>query len=134
MIKISYTKIFLLLATVAVFANLVSCNYTDPAKNSNSTLTAGEVKRQIAKGKTSQSEILSIFGSPNLVTKNKDNKEVWAYNKMSFDTSTGSEGGTLILFGGSKAVSSSATKSFDLIITFDNADIVEDYKMIQASY
>jgi hypothetical protein len=100
----------------------------------SSNLTVGEVKRQIVKDKTSQSEILQLFGSPNMVTKNKDGNEVWAYNKMSYQTNASASSGTLIFLGGSQAMSSAATKSFDLIITFNNKDIVKDYNMVYSSY
>ncbi len=53
---------------------------------------------------------------------------------MSYNMESGASGASLIFFGGSKAISSSTTKSFDLIITFDNNDIVKDYKVIYASY
>ncbi len=56
------------------------CNTHISKQSENSKLTVGEVKRNIEKGKTNQVEILSIFGSPNLVSKNKNNEEVWAYN------------------------------------------------------
>ena len=35
---------------------------------------------------------------------------------------------------GSRAVSSATTKSFDLIIIFDENDIVKDYSIIAASF
>ena len=130
--KINFIGLLVILASL-IF--VTGCNYTTiPDKVGNSKLTVGETKRNIIKGETNQAEIMSIFGSPNLVSKNKENKEVWAYNRMSYDTQSGSEGGSLIFWGGSKAVSSGSTKSFDLIITFDKNDIVEDYKVIYASY
>jgi hypothetical protein len=96
----------------------------------DSNLTFGMVKASIVKGSTSQDEILKTFGAPNITTKNKSNDEVWSYNKMSAE----SRGGETRYFVASKASSSSASKSFDLIITFDNNDIVKDYSVIQTSY
>ncbi|MCF7871250.1 MAG: hypothetical protein K9L95_06235 [Candidatus Omnitrophica bacterium] len=103
-----------------------------PAEKSN--LTVGTVKTKIIKGETTQAEILKLFGSPNLVTKNRSDNEVWNYNRMAFETKTGSDGGTLILWGGSRAMSTSTTKSFDLIIEFNDNDIVKDYSIISAQY
>ena len=88
------------------------------------------VKSKIIKGNTTQSEILEIFGAPNLVSKNKSNNEVWSYNKMSV---VNKQGGTDFLFG-ARASQSSSTQSFDLIITFDSNDIVSDYSVISTSY
>ena len=87
-------------------------------------------KKAIFKGNTTQSEILEIFGAPNLVSKNKSNNEVWSYNKMSV---VNKQGGTDFLFG-ARASQSSSTQSFDLIITFDSNDIVSDYSVISTSY
>ncbi|MBU2524937.1 hypothetical protein KKG71_07125 [Patescibacteria group bacterium] len=101
---------------------------------SNTNLTAGKVKMEIKKGVTTQSEILQIFGSPNIVTKNRDNDEVWNYNRMSYESAYGSDSGGFIFWGGSRAVSSATTKSFDLIIIFDKDDIVKDYSIIAASF
>lgn len=59
----------------------ISCNSykyganAEPTQKSN--LTFGVVKSKIIKGNTTQSEILEIFGAPNLVSKNKSNNEVW---------------------------------------------------------
>ncbi len=115
--------------------SLAGCYYTTvPEEMGGSKLTAGEVKRQIVKNETTQAEILEYFGSPNLTSINRDGEEVWSYNKMRYETMRGSEGFSLILIGGSKAVSAATTKSFDLIITFDSKDVVKDYKVIQASY
>ena len=94
----------------------ISCNSykyganAEPTQKSN--LTFGVVKSKIIKGNTTQSEILKIFGAPNLVSKNKSNNEVWSYNKMSV---VNKQGGTDFLFG-ARASQSSSTQSFDLII------------------
>ncbi len=104
----------------------------EPAQKS--ALTVGTVKTEIVKGKTTQAEILQKFGAPNLVTKNRSNNEVWNYNKMSFESKVGDDSGTLILWSGSRAARTATTKSFDLIIEFDEHDVVKDYSVISASF
>jgi hypothetical protein len=104
----------------------------DPAQSSN--LTMGMIKKEIIKGTTTQAEIMQKFGSPNLVTKNRSNDEVWNYSRMSYESKTGADGASFIFFGGSRAMSTTTTKSFDLIITFDEKDIVKDYSVISAQY
>jgi hypothetical protein len=104
----------------------------EPAQASN--LTFGVVKSKIIKGQTTQEEILKIFGSPNIITKNRDNDEVWNYNRMSYKTSAGEDGGTVIFWSGSRAMSTATTASFDLIIIFDNNDVVKDYSVISAKF
>lgn len=88
----------------------------------------------LKKGETTKAEVLKAFGSPNLVTKNRSADEVWNYNRMNFTTRVGEDAGSLIFWGGSRAVSTATTRSFDLMITFDSGDIVKDYSVIQASY
>ena len=95
-----------------------------------SNLTFGMVKSKIIKNQTKQDEIIKLFGSPNLVTKNKSNDEVWSYNKMSVVSKSGS---SEYMFG-QKASQGSSSQSFDLIITFDKDDTVIDYSVISTSF
>ena len=123
-------QIFILLTSLT----LLSCGSykyganAEPTQKSN--LTFGVVKSKIQKGVTTQEEILQIFGSPNLTTKNKSNNEVWSYNKMSVQE----KAGRTDFFMGQKASASSSSQSFDLIITFDDKDIVKDYSVISSSF
>jgi len=119
--------------TIPIFL-LPGCASSGVKEQSSSNLTAGRVKMEIKKGETTQADILKIFGSPNLVTKNRDNDEVWNYNRMSYEAAYGSDSGGLIFWGGSRAVSSTTVKSFDLIIIFDKNDVVKDYSIIAASF
>jgi len=96
----------------------------------SSNLTHGIVKSKVIKGVTTQAEVLELFGSPNIITKNKKNNEVWSYNKMSVVD----KGGRTSFLTGAKASTSSTTSSFDLIISFDTEDIVVDYSVISTKY
>lgn len=95
-----------------------------------SNLTFGVVKSKIIKGETTQEEVMRIFGSPNMVTKNKSSNEVWSYNRMSVVN----KGGTANFIFGERASVSSSSQSFDLIITFNENDIVKDYSVVSTSY
>lgn len=123
---------FISLCIVSVL--FFGCATSGVKEMSNTNLTSGKVKMEIKKGVTTQAEILQIFGSPNIVTKNRSNDEVWNYNRMSYESAYGSDGGGFIFWGGSRAVSSATTKSFDLIIIFDDKDVVKDYSIIAASF
>lgn len=96
-----------------------------------SNLTVGVVKAKVKKGETNQSEILELFGAPNLITKNRSNNEVWSYNRMS---SVEKGGYTYFTSWDGRASHSSTNQSFDLIITFDENEIVIDYSVISSSY
>ncbi|HEK86759.1 MAG TPA: hypothetical protein ENO29_10480 [Candidatus Aminicenantes bacterium] len=124
--------VFLLL-----FAYLFSACATFPKNEmtpQQSNLTVGMIKSKIIKGQTTQDEILKLFGAPNIITKNKNDDEVWNYNRMSFKYVSGSDGFTAIFAGGNRAMSTATTESFDLIITFDKDGKVKDYSVISAKF
>jgi len=129
-------KIISVILLISLFFITSSCatfpRKQEPSQLSN--LTFGIVKSKIIKDKTNQAEILKIFGSPNIITKNRDDDEVWNYNKMSYRTTEGADGVSLIFFSGSRAMTTATTESFDLIIIFDENDIVKDYSVISAKF
>ena len=128
---------FYLLIFIFVLSIFLHCApygvQNQPIQKSN--LTAGTVKKEIIKNKTTQAEIMQLFGSPNLMTLDGDGNEVWNYNRMSYSTTTSSDD-VLILWGwgGSRSMRSSTTQSFDLIIVFDKRNVVRDYRVISAAY
>ena len=137
---------------LALAAALLAGCATFPEKQEKATspLTAGNVTLHLKKGETTKDEVLKTFGSPNIVTKNREADEVWNYNRMNFTTRVGADafglgligglaggsgaGGGGLGVGGGRAVSTATTKSFDLMITFDENDVVKDYSIIQASF
>lgn len=115
----------------------VAHRYAEEA-NDYGNLTFGAVKSAIKKGETNQAEILQTFRAPNLVTKNKHNNEVWSYHRMSVQRKSGSShAGAFFFLGGaegSRESSRVSSQSFDLIISFDENDIVKDYSVISTNY
>lgn len=99
-----------------------------------SALTYGMIKSKIQEGQTSQAEILQTFGSPNIVTKNKDGAEVWSYSKQSSDRSSGGSYATILIAGTNKNSSSNSMNTLDLFITFDKKDIVKTYSVVQSQF
>ncbi len=128
------TKIYLSIVLVALLSISCATFPREEETSQQSNLTVGMVKTKIIKGETTQAEILKIFGAPNIITKNRSDDEVWNYNRMSFKTVTGSDGGTVIFWSGSRAMSSATTQSFDLILVFDDNDVVKDYSVIAAKF
>lgn len=127
-ILLGFLCIGILLASCAQFPK----EQGDPAEQSR--LTFAVVKSKIIKGQTTQEEILKIFGSPNIITKNKNNNEVWNYSRMSYKATSGEDNRTGLFWNGSRAVSSTTTASFDLIVIFDENDVVIDYSVISAKF
>ena len=124
-------KKIILLFTTLVFLSCNSYKYgANEETTESSNLTYGIVKSKIVKGETKQSEILQLFGSPNIITKNKSNKEVWSYSKMNVVK----KGGQTSFLAGERASISSSSNSFDLIITFDDNDTVNDYSVVSTKF
>lgn len=126
----------LLLIIIFIF---IGCASSPPPQKSN--LTFAVVKTKVTKGVTTQAEILNILGSPNIITKNSDGNEVWNYARQSFDAESGSYGGGLFVLKaiggaayGSKAFSSTSSATFDLILTFDKNDVVQNYTVITSQF
>ncbi len=126
------------LIIISIILCLINCNSykyganAEPTQKSN--LTFGVVKSKVKRGQTTQAEILKLFGSPNLITKNKSNNEVWSYNKMSVQNKEGATVGATNFWTGVKASQSSSSQSFDLIIIFDNNDVVINYSVISTNF
>ena len=91
-------------------------------------------KTKIIKGKTIQNEILEIFGSPNIITKNKSGNEVWTYDKVSVEKSNTEGYGTILIAGIAQDRYSSSAKTFTLMIEFDENNIVKDYSYRSSAF
>lgn len=123
-------KKYLSLVLVGLF--LSGCASLQPIEKSH--LTPGMVKKEIIKGVTTQNEILEVFGAPNIITKNKTGNEVWTYDKVSVEKGTSDIYGTLIIVGGSGSRSSTSTRTFTLMIEFDDNGVVKDYSYRSSAF
>jgi len=118
-----------------VFATLFllsGCASVQPAQQSN--LTPGMAKTKIIKGQTTQNEIIQVFGPPNIVTQNKSSNEVWTYDKVSVETGTSDVYGTILIVGGAGSRSSTSSRTFTLMIEFDDKDVVKDYSYRSSAF
>ena len=128
----------LIAALLFTFASCAS-NDKDP-KNPFDPLT---LETALKKGKTTQAEILTTFGSPNETAKNADGTEVWDYSRHSAqDRDTGVHADLWDYFtfpyvsgiGASTRGSKSSSKSMDLVLRFDSNKILADYHILKTSY
>ena len=118
-----------------------------------SNLTAGMVKKYVKADQATQTDILSVFGAPNIITRDKDGHEVWTYDKQSMASSSevaawnaagsgtaaaaGLAGDALV--GGTASIGAQAGKNstssrtssttFTLMISFNENDVVKYYRM-----
>jgi len=116
------TSLVLLLACLTVLST--GCQKESRTQGSN--LTPGMAKTKITNGVTTQSEILEVFGAPNIITKNKSGNEVWTYDKVAMDKSNKEGYWTILAAGESSGNQTTSTKTFTLMLEFDDDDIVKD--------
>lgn len=119
------------LARVAALALLfASCSSLPPDDAPEDRVTVGKVQSEIKVGQ-SGADVVSILGSPNIVTTDDKRREVWVYDKISTEHREASRSsyGTLILFGGSADDSKSSTRqrTLTIIIKFDEQKLVRDF-------
>jgi len=119
-------------AILAGFFLLSGCASVQPVQQSN--LTSGMAKTKIIKGQTTQNEIMQVFGPPNIVTKNKSGNEVWTYDKVSVESGSSDVYGTLFILGGAGSRSSTSSRTFTLMIEFDEKDVVKDYSYRSSAF
>ena len=110
---------------------LFSCASNIPTESND--LTLGTVQSKIYKGQ-SQSSVMDFLGSPNIVTKDNQEREVWTYDRISSDKKSESGRFFFFLFGKSNASSSSSSKSLTVIITFDQNKNVLDFTYQSLKY
>ena len=111
---------------------LFGCQTTEPPQKTN--FTPGVAQSLLVKGQTTKADIVAQWGSPNIVTRNASGQTVWTYSKQSYDTKRKEGVGTLFLISGAQAVNQSATSSFDVVITFDSKDIVQDFSVTSSQF
>lgn len=137
---------------IVLLALLLLCGCTTASQHSTQLhpaqgerITVGKVQSQIRNG-MSQTEVASILGSPNIVSKNNTGNESWIYDKIatesSYSNSTGGAGGILgvgapigsVLIGGlgagsvqeSAGAAATTERTLTVIIAFDGAGRVQN--------
>ena len=130
-------KIIIITLTSIIFT---SCAANKPDDSNN--LTLGTVQSKISKGQ-SQSSVMDVLGSPNIITKDSQGREVWTYDRISSENDASSSFGFYILnpiswfTGGgtkSKSSSSASSKSLTVLITFDDNKNVLDFTYQSLKY
>lgn len=117
---------------------MTSCSSTKDDSTKDTTLTQANVQLNLKKGETTQAEVLSAFGAPNIITTDGSGNEVWSYQKNSMTATSSADGyyATIILAGvnsGSGKYNQS-TKTATLIIKFDQSKKIKDFKFMSANF
>lgn len=75
--------------------------------SSEREMTVGIVQKEIRRG-MSQADVAQALGSPNIVTKDGDGKEVWIYDKIASEASYSNDSGGAGFLGGAGGAPASA--------------------------
>jgi outer membrane protein assembly factor BamE (lipoprotein component of BamABCDE complex) len=103
------------------------------APSQRSSVTPGMAKKHIYPGKTSQTEVLEIFGPPNIITR-RSGRENWTYDKMNHQVKSSGGFLTILLGGYSSNTRRRSSRTMMLIIYFDDQDIVREYDLRSTHY
>jgi outer membrane protein assembly factor BamE (lipoprotein component of BamABCDE complex) len=136
------TMIFLVAAALIVSGCSASSHRADVQDDSMDRMTVGTVQKEIHLG-MSGADVLSVIGSPNIVSTDIDRNEVWVYDKLATDVAySDSRAGVLGLIIGpiggggaagqgsgsySSGASSRSQRTLTVVINFDADKRVRDF-------
>lgn len=130
-------KMNVIAVAAAIFLN--GCTASNmPVDTRNSSLTHGNVQMNVRVGETTQTQILEVFGAPNISTIDGTGQEVWSYQRAATATQSNSNSAswTILLAGGSSETAgfSSTSRMITLIIKFNKEKIVSDFNSRSSNF
>lgn len=128
-------KIGSILSLAALVAGLFLTSCCAPARfydeaycSPESNFTLGLVQKEITPG-MSQDEVATALGSPNIVSKDKQGKDTWIYDKIASEVRHSSSSGLILFFTrGADVVSRTdkTQKTLTVVIKFNEQHLVEE--------
>lgn len=119
-------------------ALLAGCSKPQPVTTRNSQLTHGNVQMNLKVGETTQTDVLEVFGAPNITSIDGSGREVWSYQRHATVSQSSSRSGywTIILAGGggSSSGAETTTRTMTLIIKFDENKVVSDFSSRSSNF
>ena len=132
-------QIFLCSALCFSLTGCLSAGYHRDAVRDDTTdrLSIAKVQKEIHPGMSS-ADVVSILGSPNLVSTDNERREVWVYDKVAtervYSTSSGGLGLLIAGAAGGSGAYSSNQRTITIIVKFDKEGKVRDYSYRQSSF
>lgn len=127
---------------LSVLTTIPSCrtvedNRRDLTSTREREMTVGVVQREIRKG-MSGAEVAEALGSPNIVTRDENERETWVYDKIATEASySESQSSLFLILGGvsnRSGAASTTQRTLTVVIRF-NADMkVEQYSYHQSKF
>ena len=131
--------LLMIAALVSVFSGCsgAQTHRADVANQDADRISVGTVQREIRVG-MSGADVVSVLGSPNMVTTDDKRRETWVYDKVSTESaSSSSSGGLWLVLAGvhsSAGARSTTQRTLTIIIKFDEKALVRDYSYRQSSF
>ena len=130
--------------TLGLSALLVGCSADWHAQKvqgenygSANRLSVGTVQRSIHNGMSS-ADVITVLGSPNIVSTDDQHREVWVYDKIATDVtySNSSSFGTILILGasGNAGAASTNQRTLTIAVKFDDKHKVRDFSYHQTSF
>lgn len=115
----------------SVLFSLSACQPTPPKPQTPpETLTVGTVQKEIRVG-MSGADVVSVLGSPNMVTTDDQRRETWVYDKVATESVTSSSNAWVfaVIVGGKGSTETSSTtqRTLTIVIKFDEHGKVRDF-------
>lgn len=102
--------------------------------NSSDKITVGKIQKEIRVG-MSGAQVAEVLGSPNIVSTDKDNDEVWIYDKVSTNSvRSRRKNGANIFDSLHLTTTSSSQKTLTIIIKFDKDENVKEFSYRASSF
>jgi len=129
------TRVILLTPLIAsVLAGCYPTSLVDQQKDMNAAkgegdnLSIAKVQKEIRVGMSS-SDVVSVLGSPNMVTTDDKRRESWVYDKVSTEGMASTSKGTGFLWfpADRNATVSRTQKTLTIVIKFDEKGMVRDF-------
>ena len=116
-----------------IFTLLLIAGCSNPPQNESNRITLGKVQGVVKTG-ANQTDIMLALGAPNIISKDRQGRETWTYDRISQDSDAQSSGFFFFIFGSSRSSSSKSSKSLTAIITFDDNKSVVDFAYQSLEY
>lgn len=136
----NFNKSILILLSVLLIGCQSAAHHSKQTQNSienTDKVTVGKVQKGIKIG-MSNSDVIAVLGSPNIVTTDDQRRESWVYDKIATTASySRSEGGVFLLLGGVGGASGAATTSqrtLTIVVKFDENQKVRDFAYHSSSF
>ncbi len=130
------------MAAAATIIALPACksvedNRQDLRSTQEREITAGVVQREIRKG-MSGAEVAEALGSPNIVTRDEDERETWVYDKIATEASYSESQNSLFLilggFSNQSGAASTTQRTLTVVIKFGPDGKVAKYSYHQSKF